>query len=130
MYCAVHSPSHCSRTHSGACSVDSQACHPPRPLQVIQTIRSGAVFYCATLHPEPAKSHMVLAGASDKKVYQFDFNSGDLIQEYHYHIGAVNTVTFIEENRMFVSSADDKTLRVWELGVPVQVRAPLAAQVM
>lgn len=73
---------------------------------------------------------MVLAGASDKKVYQFDFNSGDLIQEYHYHIGAVNTVTFIEENRMFVSSADDKTLRVWELGVPVQVRAPLAAQVM
>ena len=44
------------------------------------------------------------------------------VQEYHYHIGAVNTVTYIEENRMFVSSADDKTLRVWELGVPVQVK--------
>lgn len=43
------------------------------------------------------------------------------MQEYHYHLGPVNTITFIEEGRMFVSTSDDKTLRVWELGVPVQV---------
>lgn len=43
------------------------------------------------------------------------------VQEYHYHLGPVNTITFIEEGRMFVSTSDDKTLRVWELGVPVQV---------
>lgn len=45
------------------------------------------------------------------------------MQEYHYHLGAVNTITFIEENRMFVSTSDDKTIRLWELGVPVQVKA-------
>lgn len=91
-------------------------------MQVIQTIRSNAMFYCATQHPEPEKSSTVLAGASDKRIYQFDFNSGDLVQEYHYHLGPVNTITFIEENRLFVSSSDDKTLRLWELGVPVQVK--------
>jgi WD40 repeat protein len=44
------------------------------------------------------------------------------MQEYHYHLGAVNTITFIEEGKMFVSTSDDKTLRVWELGIPVQAR--------
>ena len=92
-------------------------------LQVVQTVKSAAMFYCATLHPEPAKENVVLAGASDKKIYQYDLNSGDMVQEYHYHLGAVNTISYIEENRMFVSTADDKTIRVWELGVPVQVKA-------
>lgn len=34
------------------------------------------------------------------------------IQEYDYHLGAVNTVTFIDEGRRFVSTSDDKTIRV------------------
>lgn len=44
------------------------------------------------------------------------------LQEYNYHLGAVNTVTFFDEGRRFVSSSDDKTLRVWEFGIPVQVK--------
>lgn len=43
-------------------------------------------------------------------------------QEYNYHLGAVNTVTFIDDNRRFVSSSDDKSLRVWEFGIPVQIK--------
>ena len=43
------------------------------------------------------------------------------MQEYNYHLGAVNTVTFVDENRRFVSTSDDKTIRVWEFGIPVQV---------
>jgi pre-mRNA-processing factor 17 len=45
----------------------------------------------------------------------------NIVQEYHYHLGPVNTITFIEDGKMFVSTSDDKTLRVWELGIPVQV---------
>lgn len=43
-------------------------------------------------------------------------------QEYNYHLGGVNTVTFIDDARRFVSSSDDKTLRVWEFGIPVQIK--------
>lgn len=31
-------------------------------------------------------------------------------------------MTFIDENRRFVSSSDDKSLRVWEFGIPVQIK--------
>lgn len=44
------------------------------------------------------------------------------VQEYDYHLSAVNTITFVDEGRRFVSTSDDKTIRVWELGIPVQVR--------
>ena len=47
-----------------------------------------------------------------------------LAQEYDYHLAAVNTITFVDEGRRFVSTSDDKTIRVWDLGVPVQVRRP------
>lgn len=41
------------------------------------------MFYCATLHPDPAKQNILLAGASDKKVYQFDLDTGDMVQARH-----------------------------------------------
>jgi WD40 repeat protein len=48
--------------------------------------------------------------------------TGEAVQEYNYHLGPVNTVTFIDEGRQFVSTSDDKTIRVWEFGIPVQIK--------
>lgn len=56
------------------------------------------------------------------QVYQWDMDTGDLIQEYDYHLAAVNTITFVDEGRRFVSTSDDKTIRVWEFGIPVQIK--------
>mmetsp|Transcript_25963 Transcript_25963/g.42613 ORF Transcript_25963/g.42613 Transcript_25963/m.42613 type:complete len:568 (-) Transcript_25963:382-2085(-) len=90
--------------------------------QVIATFTNHKIPYCAKLHPDPDKQNYILAGCSDKKIIQWDMNSNTIVQEYDQHLGAVNTVTFIDENRRFVSSSDDKTLRVWEWGIPVVIK--------
>lgn len=45
-----------------------------------------------------------------------------MLQEYDYHLSAVNTITFVDEGRRFVTTSDDKTIRVWEYGIPVQIK--------
>jgi len=47
-------------------------------------------------------------------MFQWDIRSGEIVQEYDRHLGAVNTITFVDQNRRFVSTSDDKSLRVWE----------------
>lgn len=47
-------------------------------------------------------------------LFQWDIRTGEVVQEYDRHLGAVNTITFVDENRRFVSTSDDKSLRVWE----------------
>ena len=46
--------------------------------------------------------------------FQWDTRTSEIVQEYDRHLGAVNTITFVDQNRRFVSTSDDKSLRVWE----------------
>ena len=43
-------------------------------------------------------------------------------QEYDRHLAAVNTITFVDKNRRFVSTSDDKSMRVWEWNIPVDMK--------
>jgi pre-mRNA-processing factor 17 len=80
----------------------------------------GVTAHTVRCHPDdPA---VLLAGCGNKKIVQYDARTGDVVQEYDYHLGPVNTVTFIDGNRRFVSTSDDKSIRVWEFGIPVQVK--------
>jgi pre-mRNA-processing factor 17 len=83
---------------------------------------AGQMAYCVRFHGDAAQPDVLMAGTQNKKIVQFDLRSGDAVQEYDYHLGPVNTVTFIDGNRKFISTSDDKTIRVWEFGIPVQVQ--------
>jgi pre-mRNA-processing factor 17 len=45
-----------------------------------------------------------------------------VLQEYDRHLAAVNTITFVDKNRRFVSTSDDKSMRVWEWNIPVDMK--------
>ncbi|XP_059656123.1 uncharacterized protein LOC132303069 isoform X1 [Cornus florida] len=90
--------------------------------QVISTFSTGKIPYVVKLNPDEDKQNILLAGMSDKKIVQWDMNSGQITQEYDQHLGAVNTITFVDNNRRFVTSSDDKSLRVWEFGIPVVIK--------
>jgi len=90
--------------------------------ECISRFTNRKVAYCVKFHPEESKQHLFVAGTSDKKIVCWDTRSGDVVQEYDRHLGAVNTITFVDENRRFVSTSDDKSLRVWEWDIPVDMK--------
>ncbi|KAL7223416.1 hypothetical protein ACSBR1_024964 [Camellia fascicularis] len=90
--------------------------------QVISAFSTGKIPYVVRLNPGEDKQNILLAGMSDKKIVQWDMNTGQITQEYDQHLGAVNTITFVDNNRRFVTSSDDKSLRVWEFGIPVVIK--------
>jgi len=90
--------------------------------ELISSFSNGKIPYCVKFNPDNHKQHLFLAGCSDKKIIQYDTNSGKIVQEYDQHLGAVNTITFIDDSRRFVTSSDDKSIRVWEWGIPVVIK--------
>ena len=48
--------------------------------------------------------HIVMCGQADRKIVQWDLNTRDVKQEYEQHLAAVNSLTFVDEGRRFVSS--------------------------
>ena len=90
--------------------------------ECINRYTNNKVAYCVKFNPDDDKQHLFLAGTADKKIVCWDTRSNDIVQEYDRHLGAVNTITFVDENRRFVSTSDDKSMRVWEWDIPVDMK--------
>ena len=85
---------------------------------VLRTFKLKKLPFSVKFHPSSEKQNSFLCGSSNKKILQFDLNTGTKEMEYKSHLGTVNTITFLD-NIKFVSSSDDKKLFVWEYGIPV-----------
>ncbi|KXN83639.1 Pre-mRNA-processing factor 17 [Leucoagaricus sp. SymC.cos] len=90
--------------------------------QCLKRFSNGKIPYVVRFHPDEDKQNIFLAGMSDKKIIQYDINSGEITQEYDQHLGPVNTITFVDENRRFVTTSDDKTIRAWDFDIPVVIK--------
>jgi pre-mRNA-processing factor 17 len=58
-----------------------------------------------SVRTHPSHPDIVLAGMSNKKILQFDARSGEIVQEYDYHLDAVNTITFFDGGQKFISTS-------------------------
>ena len=47
---------------------------------MITTLTSGKIAYAVKIHPDDDKQNILMAGQSDKKILQYDMNSGDVVQ--------------------------------------------------
>ncbi|KIJ38951.1 hypothetical protein M422DRAFT_231020 [Sphaerobolus stellatus SS14] len=90
--------------------------------QCIKRFSNGKIPYVIKFHPDDDKQNIFLAGMSDKKIIQYDMDSGEIVQEYDQHLGPVNTITFVDDNRRFVTTSDDKTIRAWDYDIPVVIK--------
>ena len=78
--------------------------------------------FCCKFNPDDDKQNLIVAGTSANKIVCWDIRSGDIVQEYDRHLAAVNTITFVDKNRRFITTSDDKSLRVWEWNIPVDMK--------
>ena len=69
---------------------------------------TGKIPHVIRFNPASDTPHEFVAGMSDKKIVQFDIRSGEMTQEYDHHLGPVNSITFCDENRRFITTSDDK----------------------
>ena len=90
--------------------------------KVIRSFPNKKIPFCVVMHPDDDKQNNFLVGTATKKILQFDINSGQITQTYDEHLGSINTLTFIDSNRKFVSTSDDKKIFIWEFGLPVVVK--------
>eukprot|EP01103_Thecamoeba_quadrilineata_P016920 TRINITY_DN5820_c0_g1_i2.p1 TRINITY_DN5820_c0_g1~~TRINITY_DN5820_c0_g1_i2.p1 ORF type:complete len:538 (-),score=81.54 TRINITY_DN5820_c0_g1_i2:98-1711(-) len=90
--------------------------------ECLGSFTNGRIPYCVKFNPDDNRQHEFLVGGSDKKIIQWDVRKNSIVQEYDQHLGAVNTITFIDDNRRFVTSSDDKSIRIWEYGIPVVIK--------
>lgn len=90
--------------------------------QCVARFTTKSVPYCVRFNPDPGKQHFFLSAQQNKKVVCWDTRTKHTCQEYDRHLGPVNTVTFIDKARRFVTTSDDKTIRVWEWDIPVDFK--------
>ncbi|KAF2486694.1 WD40-repeat-containing domain protein [Neohortaea acidophila] len=93
---------------------------------------TGSTPHVVRWQPEQRAGQEFLAGMHDNKIVQFDTRissdkdaAGDKrnpVQEYDHHLGPVNSITFCDENRRFITTSDDKSLRAWEYNIPVPIK--------
>ncbi|KAJ1450191.1 WD40-repeat-containing domain protein [Pelagophyceae sp. CCMP2097] len=78
--------------------------------------------YCVDFFPQD--ENILLAGASDNRIYQWDLrvSSENYVQEYNHHLQPVNSITFIDDDKRFVSTSDDKKIFIWEHNIPVPMK--------
>lgn len=85
---------------------------------------TGSTPHVVRWQPDDRSGKEFLAGMHDNKIVQFDTRADDKkpVQEYDHHLGPVNTITFCDENRRFITTSDDKSLRAWEYNIPVPIK--------
>jgi pre-mRNA-processing factor 17 len=83
--------------------------------QVKETFTHEKTPLVIKMHPD--KKHSVFIGTQDKKILQYDTRSNQVVQKYEGHAGPINSINFLDN--LMISTAEDKSLRVWEYGIPV-----------
>lgn len=55
--------------------------------------------FCCMFNPDYEHQNIFLVGTQGKKILQYDIRSGNVVQKYEEHLGAVNTIQFIDDNK-------------------------------
>ncbi|ODV66166.1 WD40 repeat-like protein [Hyphopichia burtonii NRRL Y-1933] len=72
----------------------------------------------------PLKNNEFIVGLTNHKIEHYDLESTSQAptQTYDHHLGAINSLTIIDEGNRFMSTSDDKTVRFWDWQINIPIK--------
>lgn len=70
----------------------------------------------------PGKEHEFMAALDNCTVVHVNWHTGELVQLYEHHERPVLWIEFINNGTQFVTSSDDRTLKIWDLQINMPIK--------
>ncbi|CCF58541.1 hypothetical protein KAFR_0E03900 [Kazachstania africana CBS 2517] len=73
----------------------------------------------------PANNHEFIVGLADSKIAHYDTRESSkhgLVQTYDHHLGSILSLRFFPDGSKFISSSEDKTVRIWENQINIPIK--------
>lgn len=73
----------------------------------------------------PNNENEFIVGLTNHKIEHYDLSDSNFeipIQTYDHHLGAINSLTTIDNNNRFMSTSDDKTVRFWDWQINIPIK--------
>ncbi|CCH45495.1 putative WD repeat-containing protein [Wickerhamomyces ciferrii] len=74
-----------------------------------------------TIKFNPFNDDEFIVGLMNSKIDHYSIKEKKIIQSYDHHLGSINSITFLE-NKRFISTSEDKTVRVWDLQINIPIK--------
>lgn len=91
--------------------------------KVKSRLKWHSVPNCATYHPTNNNEYIV--GLSNSEIRHYDSrvsNKEGLIQTYNHHLSSIISLKYFPDGSKFISSSEDKTVRIWENQVNIPIK--------
>lgn len=80
----------------------------------IREVEVPCPVYSASLLPE---KNIFVCGGEDFKLYKYNYETGNEIENFKGHFGPVHCVRFSPDGELYASGSEDGTLRLWQTEV-------------
>ncbi|KAH3674409.1 hypothetical protein WICMUC_003246 [Wickerhamomyces mucosus] len=87
--------------------------------QCLTKFKLKSVGNCIKFNPFNDDEFVV--GLMNHKIEHYSISKHQLIQTYDYHLGSINSITFLP-TKQFISSSEDKTIRIWDISINIAVK--------
>lgn len=93
---------------------------------ILKTLLLAAVPNTVIFNPN--NENEILVGLANKRIEHFDLSQSSFqlpVQTYDHHLGAINSLTVVDGTKRFMSTSDDRTVRIWRwhINIPDKIIA-------
>lgn len=88
--------------------------------EILKTFKLNSICNCIKFNPN--NNDEFLIGLMNNKIEHHSISANEILQTYNHHLGSVNDLLFLNDGTKFISTSEDKTIRVWEININIPIK--------